>query len=110
MRGGEECFWASESAQAKLSPVFQPVEHALHDVARFVEFGVVVELHLVVLAGRNAGGCFRLIQRIAQVVGIVYAVCNDRASLPDIRLKALVYLGNVYPISPDYRRAKLARF
>ena len=37
-------------AQAELPPIFDAVEHALDDVAGFVEFGVVLELYLAVPA------------------------------------------------------------
>ena len=48
-----------------LPPILEPVEHALDDVARFVEFRVVFELHFAVLAGRDAGGCLGFRQPVA---------------------------------------------
>ena len=61
----EECFWAAECAQAELAPVFEAIEYAFDDVARFVEVGVVFELHFAVFAGRNAGGRAGLVQPVA---------------------------------------------
>ena len=46
-----ESFWASKCPQAELSPVFEAIEHALYDVACFIEVGVVFERHLAGLSG-----------------------------------------------------------
>ena len=49
----------------RLVPVFEAIEYAFDDVARFVEAGVVFELHFAVFAGRNAGGRAGLVQPVA---------------------------------------------
>ena len=95
----EECFWASEGAQAELSPVFETVEHALHDVAGFVEFGVVFELDLAVLAGRDAGNSLSVCQPIAQMIGVIAAISDDSATLADIWFKTLSCLRNIRPVA-----------
>ena len=82
-----------------MSPVLETIEHALHDVARFVEFSVVLELNLAVFAGRDAGDCFCFVQPIAQVVGIVAMVGDDGAIFGDIGLKTLPCLRNIRPIA-----------
>ena len=99
MYGYEESFGASEGAQAELTPIFETVEHALHDVACFVEVSVVFELDFAVLAGRDAGACVGLDQPVAQVVGVIATVRNDGAALVDIWLKALTRLGNIGPVT-----------
>ncbi len=48
-----------------MSPVFEPVEHALYDVSSFVEIGVVFELDLSVFAGWDAGVCIGFIQPLS---------------------------------------------
>ena len=55
MCGWQECFWASKCAQGELPPVFDAVEHAIDDVSGFVEFDVVLELYLAVLARWDTG-------------------------------------------------------
>ncbi len=90
---------ASECTQAELPPVFQTVEHALDDVARFIEFGVIVEQHFAVLARWDAGDCFGLAQPIAQVMSVITTISDDRASFGDIGLKALTCLCNIRPIA-----------
>ena len=56
LSGGEESLGAAEGSEREPAPVLETVEHALDDVAGFVEFGVVFELHCAVLAWRDAGG------------------------------------------------------
>jgi len=108
---GEEGFRAAECAQAELSPVLDTIEHALDNVARFVEFGVVFELHLAVLAGRDAGGCLGLVQPVAQVIGVIATVRDNGAPFRDIWFKALARLGNIGSVSrcqPQVNRATAA--
>ena len=57
MSSGEEGFWASERAQAELSPVLEAVEHAFDDVSGFVELSVIFDLDLAVLSWRDARDC-----------------------------------------------------
>lgn len=73
----EESFGASERAQAELSPIFQTIKHALDDIARFVEIGVIFELNFAVFAGRYAGFCLCFVEPFTQVVCVIPAVCND---------------------------------
>jgi len=104
----EEGFWAAEGAQAEVSPVFETVEHALHNVARLVEFGVIVELHLAVFARRDAGGCLPLGQPGTQVIGVVPTVSDDGTALANIGLKTLARLRNIGSIArsqPQMNRA-----
>ena len=61
MGSSKECVVASECTQAELPPVFQTVEHAFDDVARFIEFGVIFEQHFAILARWNAGDCFGIV-------------------------------------------------
>ena len=82
-----------------MSPVLEAVEHAFHDIAGFVEVGVVVELHFAVFAGRDAGDCVRLAQPIAQMIGVVSTISNDGAALVHVALKALARLRNIRPIA-----------
>ena len=96
---GKESFGATECSQAELPPVLDSVEHALDDVAGFVELFVVFKLQLAVFARRDARDCLGLGQPLAQVVGVMTAVCNDGGSLDDIRLKALERLCNIRSIS-----------
>lgn len=91
----QEGFRAAEGAQAELSPVFEAIEHALHNVARFVEFDVIFELYLAVLSRGDAGGCLDLSEPIAQVICVMATVCNDCASFGDIWLKALTRMRNI---------------
>ena len=78
-----------------MPPVFQSIEHALDDVARFVEVCVVFELHFAVFARWDAGSCFGLRQPVAQVIGIVSSVRDDGATLGNIRFKTLTCLRNI---------------
>ena len=95
----EEGLGASEGAQAELPPVFETIEHAFDDVAGLIERGIVFELDLAVLSRRDAGRRAGLSQPVAQVVGIVTAIGDDRRAPGDIRCKALMRLSNIGPVS-----------
>ena len=104
---------------------FETIEHAPYhcpagyfgtkyperDVSRFIEFGVVFELYLAVLSGRDAGGCFGLIEPVVQMIGVIATVRDHGAPIRDIWLKALVRLGNIGSVSgsqPQVNRATAA--
>ncbi len=95
----EECFGAAESAQAELSPVFQAVEHAFHDVSCFVKVGVIIELNFAVLSGRNARDCVRFVQPVTQMIGVITTVRDNCAAFADIGLKALAGMRNIRPVA-----------
>ena len=95
----EESFWTSEGAQAELPPILETVEHALDDVAGFVEIFVIFELHLAVLARRDARGGFDVHKPVAQMVRVVSAVGNDGGAFADIGGKALPGLGDIRSVS-----------
>ena len=99
MRGCEEGFRASKSAQAELSPVFETVEHAFDDVAAFGEAGVVFELNLAVLSRRNTDDGFGLFQPLAQMICVISPVRNNLGSLFDVWLKTLPCLRNVSSVA-----------
>ena len=80
---------ASEPAQAELPPILEPVEHALNDVACFVDLCVVFKLYFAVSTRRNAGGCFGSCQLFAQVIGVVSLIRDDGAAFSNISLKTL---------------------
>lgn len=91
----EESFRAAEGAQRELSPVFEAIEHALDNVAGFVEIGVVFELHLAVFAGWDAGHSAGFGNPVAQVICVVSTICDDSAAFLHIRFKALTCLRNI---------------
>ena len=75
-----------------MSPVFETIEHALHDVARFIEIYVIFELHLAVVSGWDAGSGLGLVQPVAQVIGVIATVRDNGATFGDIWFKALARL------------------
>ena len=99
MRGGEESLRTSEGSKQEPAPILDAVEHAFDNVACFIEFGVVFELHLAVFAEWNAGWRFDLEQPVAQVIGIVSAIGNDCKVLANMTLKAVTGLGNIGPVA-----------
>lgn len=78
-----------------MPPVLEAIEHALDDIARLVEPGVVVNLNLAVFAWWDARGRAGLGDPVAQVVCVIAAICDDRRALPYERLKALTCLRNI---------------
>lgn len=82
-----------------MAPVLHPIEHALHNVAGLVELGVVFELHLSVLARRDAGRGLDVVQPVAQVDCVISPVRDDGGSLADIPFKALTCLRNIGSIA-----------
>lgn len=90
-----------------MPPVFEAIEHALDDVAGFVEIGVVLELGFMVLSGRDARDCLGFVQPIAQMISVVATVRDDGAPFGDIGFKTLTCLRNIGPIAG--RQAQMDR-
>ena len=72
---------ASVVAGVDAAPVFEFAEHVLDLVALAVEGGVVGDWHFAVGLRRDAGGDAALSQRMAEPVGIVAAVGEQRLGL-----------------------------
>ena len=92
MCGGEESLGTAEDSKGELALIPDAVEHAFDDVACFIEFGVIFELHLAVFTGRDAGCCFDLEQPVTQMIGVVSTVGNDGAAFANMTLKAVAGL------------------